>query len=362
MDRLAVLDESNSGPATGRDAKTPLEMPARGWRQVTLRALRRSFADNIGLVGAGTAFYGFVAIVPTMISCVLIYSIVADPSHIVRSMRSLELLMPAEATRAIVKQMLRVVHASSNAKGAGIFVAIAIALFGARNAATALIAALNVAYGEKETRGFKRLSAVALAISISGIVLSLTIIVAIGWIADFGAALPGRSGPAGLAARFASYAVALALAAFGAAALYRYAPCRTKAKWSWIAPGSVFAAVAWAILTAAFSLYVERFGTFSVNYGPSAAGVVLLVWLYLSSIIFLFGAEVNAELEQQTERDTTEGAERPAGARGAAAADKVASSSEVEEGAFKSRTARRSRDRPNIRSGRGQEPPLAGQP
>jgi membrane protein len=321
-----IKDDANVGHETGRQATTPLDMPARGWRQVALRAWRVSWTHNIGLVAAGTAFYGFVAIVPILIASVLIYSFLADPLAVVRSARAMELIMPRAAAQALGDQLLRVVNASSRTKGVGTLGALGIALFGARNAATALIAALNVAYGEEEKRSFRRLSLVALTITLAGFALAFAMLVAMGLIGRLHDNLAG--GAAGvLVLRLVAYAVVAGLAGAGVAALYRYAPCRARPRWEWTAPGSIFVALAWAALTTGFSIYVQQFGTFSVNYGPAAAGVVLLVWLYLSGVVFLFGAQINAELERQTEQDTTEGRDKPIGSRGADAADEVAAGS-----------------------------------
>jgi len=114
----------------------------------------------------------------------------------------------------------------------------------------------------------------------------------------------------------------------GAAALYRYGPDRDRAKWTWITPGTIFAAVASLVLTLGFGFYVSRFGNYNKTYGSLATIVILVTWIWLTAFVFLFGAELNSELEHQTEKDTTAGAERPLGTRGAWSADHVASSDE----------------------------------
>ena len=312
---------------SGRNADSPLEMPARGWRQVALRAWGRSWDNNIGLVAAGTAFYAFIAIVPVLIAAAILYSAVADPAEVVRNARRLEAILPAGAAEAIQAQLERVVRASARTRGLGFLGAFAIALFGARNAATALIAALNIAYGEKEKRGFARLSLIALTIMGAGFGLALSLLVLLGYLGAAGQAFPALGRGGGLVLQLGALAAGMMLGAAGAASLYRFAPCRTKAKWKWVTPGSLFAAGSWLGLTLVFSLYVANVGTFATNYGPSAAAIVLLVWLYLSAAVFLFGGELNAELERQTAEDTTEGGDKPRGRRGAKAADDVASDS-----------------------------------
>ena len=112
------------------------------------------------------------------------------------------------------------------------------------------------------------------------------------------------------------------------ALLYRYGPCRRCAKWRWVTVGSVFATVCWSIASAGFSLYVSHFANYDRIYGSLGAVIVLLFWLYLSFYIVLLGAEINAELELQTAKDTTRGASKPMGERGAFVADHVAGGAE----------------------------------
>jgi membrane protein len=143
--------------------------------------------------------------------------------------------------------------------------------------------------------------------------------------------LPGL-GPVGtIAGKVLTYVLLAAVAAAAAATLYRYGPSRTRAKWTWITPGSVFFAVGWVVLTLAFGFYVSRFGKYNVTYGSLGGVIVLVTWLYLSSFILLFGAEFNSEIEHQTARDTTaDQSEKPLGDRGAWSADHIADGSDDE--------------------------------
>ncbi|MGZ3434473.1 MAG: YihY/virulence factor BrkB family protein, partial [Isosphaeraceae bacterium] len=108
------------------------------------------------------------------------------------------------------------------------------------------------------------------------------------------------------------------------AILYRYGPCRRSAKWHWVSVGSLSAMTIWLIASAAFSVYVSNFATYDRVYGSLGAVIILLFWLYISFYIALLGAEINAELELQTAKDTTAGKPRPMGERGAFVADHVA--------------------------------------
>jgi membrane protein len=122
-----------------------------------------------------------------------------------------------------------------------------------------------------------------------------------------------------------AYVVLAAVAVAAAATLYRYGPSRTRAKWTWITPGSLLFAIGWVVLTLGFGFYVSHFGKYNVTYGSLGAVIVLVTWLYLSSFILLFGAEFNSEIEHQTARDTTaDRGDKPLGDRGAWSADHVA--------------------------------------
>ena len=117
--------------------------------------------------------------------------------------------------------------------------------------------------------------------------------------------------------------VLLAMIVLGLGVLYRFGPSRREPRWQWISVGSVTAAVAWAIASALLSWYLTRFASYDATYGSLGAGIGLMTWMWISSIVILFGAELNSEIEHQTARDTTVERERPLGARGAVVADTV---------------------------------------
>jgi membrane protein len=113
------------------------------------------------------------------------------------------------------------------------------------------------------------------------------------------------------------------LLAFALAVLYRFGPSRDRPKWQWVSWGSVAAAILWLVVSALFSWYVSNFGSYDKTYGSLGAVIGFLTWMWLSATVVLFGAELNAEMEHQTARDTTVGAPRPLGARKAEMADSV---------------------------------------
>jgi membrane protein len=150
-------------------------------------------------------------------------------------------------------------------------------------------------------------------------------------VAALGRLLPSATGPALLLGKLGLYSAMALLAAGVAATLYRFGPSRAVARWEWLTPGSIFTAIVWLLLAIAFSFYVTKLTDYNATYGSIAAIVMLLTWMYLSAYVFLFGAELNAELEHQTAKDSTTGRPEPLGDRGAWAADHVARGDDPEE-------------------------------
>lgn len=299
----------------GHEASSPWQMPFSAWKDVLLLTFREQSEDHISLAAAGVAFYGFLALVPMLGAIVLTYGIAADPQTVIGNVKSLTAVLPTDIAKLIGQQLMSVVQTSGGKKGVGLLLALAVALWGARNGATSIITGLNIAYEEEEARSALRLNLLALAITAGGVVmavLALSAITALGYLQRL---LPHTPGALVIVGKLLSYVILLLGAAAGAATLYRYAPSRPEAKWQWITPGSLLVAVSWLILTFGFGFYVAHFGNYNKTYGSLATVVILVTWLYLSAYLFLLGAELNAQFERQTEKATTKGAPEPKGER-----------------------------------------------
>lgn len=315
----------------GRHAASPWAMPWSGWKDILVRTWRESSKDNVGLVAAGVAFYAFLALVPLLGAIVLTYGLVASPETVLANMTSLTNVMPDDVARLVGEQLMNVVQSSSDKKGLGLLMAFGVALFGARNAAGAIITALNIAYEEEEKRSFIKVTLLALAITAATVVLALVAVAVVTALRFLASLIPGAPAWVLLLIRLAAAALVAAGAAAAAATLYRYAPSRAKAKWTWLTPGTALSALGWLLLSVAFGIYASRFADYGATYGSIAGVVALLTWVYLSSYIFLFGAELNSEVEHQTAKDTTTGAPQPLGARHAWSADHVADGADAGE-------------------------------
>jgi membrane protein len=304
----------------GAHADRPREIPPRGWWQVVRRGLQEFSADQMPLIAAGVAFYAFLSIIPAIIAAVLLYGLVTDPAEVERQVNSLTGVLPESAQGLLRDQMASLVTANRQGLGVGLVVSVLASLWSASGGVGNLITAVNTAYDEKETRGFVRRKALALALTLGAIVV---FVLATGLVAVFPAVtnaidLPG---PVDLALNAARWVVVLLVVVAALAVVYRVAPSRDDPRMRWVSVGAAVATVAWIVVSIGFSVYVNNFSSYGKTYGSLAGVVVLLLWLWLSICAVLLGAEINAESEKQTVRDTTTGPDRPMGARGALKAD-----------------------------------------
>ncbi|MES2118987.1 MAG: YihY/virulence factor BrkB family protein [Pseudomonadota bacterium] len=315
----------------GHDAASPAEMPRRAWKDILARTYKRTWDDNVGLVAAGVAFYAFFALLSMLALIVLFYGVVAKPVTVIEHIRVLTTILPGDVALLIRDQLLNIVHSSGGTKGFGILMAFLVAAYGGTNGAAAVITALNIAYEEKEKRSLVSFYLLAVAMTLTALVVALIAIAGTAFLAYLQKLLPQASPATLLAAKIGGYAVLLLAASAVAATLYRYAPAREDAQWRWITPGSAFAAVAWLVLTSLFAVYLARIADYHASYGSLGTVVAMLTWMYLSAYTFLIGAELNSEIEHQTAEDSTTGAPEPMGARGAWAADNVATDDTVQD-------------------------------
>ena len=311
----------------GHLATSPAQMPRAAWKDIASRTWQRTWDDNVGLVAAGVAFYGFFALVSIIGMVVLAYGLFAEPRTVVEHMRVIVDILPPEVALLIAEQAINAVTTSEATKGTGLILAVLAALYGGTNGSAALITALNIAYEEKEKRSLARFYLLALLMTIGAVVVSLGAVAATAFVATMGTA----QGAFAVVAKVGSYLLLLLGATVLVSALYRYVPSREEARWVWITPGSIFAAAVWLLLTMLFGFYVANLTNFSATYGSLGALAALQTWLYLSAYVLVVGAELNSEIEHQTARDSTTGPDQPMGRRGAWAADNVATTDEVED-------------------------------
>lgn len=305
----------------GRHAATPGELPARGWRDILLRTKDELTKDNLSLVAAGVAFYSFVAFVPALAAVVSIYALVSDPAQVSEHIEALAQIVPAEVMPLLREQMERLVTGDQQA-GIGAIIGIAMALFASSKAIRGVIDGLNIAYDEEEKRGFFRLQATSLVLTLGAITGAVLAIGLVAVLPSLIGLLPLPGGAEQLVA-WLRWPVLVGGFMLALAVVYRFGPSRDAPQWRWLSWGAGVATGLWVLGSIAFSLYVSTLGNYEKTYGSLGALVVFLLWLFLSAFVILLGAELNAEMERQTKVDTTAGDEQPMGRRNAYSADTV---------------------------------------
>ncbi|MDH2325843.1 YihY/virulence factor BrkB family protein [Cereibacter sp. SYSU M97828] len=308
-------------PPQGRDAARPTQIPIRGWRQIVMRTAAAVMEHRVLAVAAGVTFFILLAFVPALSAFVSIYGLFADRATIAEHMGLLEQVLPVGSMAVVQDQVTRLATAGTTAMTFASVLSLLIALWSANGATKAMIEALNVAYDEREKRSFVKVTLISFAMTLGMVGLGLAMIVVV---AVLPAVISFLHVPGESAALLARWPVILLVMLLVLAGLYRFGPSRDAARWRWISPGALVAAVGLVVFSMAFSIYASNFANFNETYGSLGALMGLLTWLWLGSVIVLVGAELNAEAEKQTNRDTTTGAPRPMGNRNARAADVVA--------------------------------------
>jgi membrane protein len=184
----------------------------------------------------------------------------------------------------------------------------------------ALFDALNVVYGEQEKRSLVRFYVTTFLFTLAGIafvMVAISAVVVLPLILKF----VGSATTSERLLSFLRWPILLVTLTVSLGFIYRYGPSRREARWRWVTWGSVIAAVLWIAASMLFSWYVATFDSYNKLYGSLGAGIGFMIWLWISAVVVLLGGELNAEMEHQTARDTTQGAGRPLGSRGAMMAD-----------------------------------------
>jgi membrane protein len=279
---------------TRRNATTA---PApRGWIETARLALADFSRHRVVTEAAGVTFYSLLAIFPAVAALVSLYGLFADPAKIGAQLDSMSSVLPGGAVDVVRDQMTRVAQQGHGTLGVGLIIGVVISLWSANGGTKSLFDALNIVYGEREERSFIKLNAVSLAMTVGGIVFMLLAAAAV-------IVLPGALGFAGLpgfidtAIRILRWPALLIVVAIGLAMIYRFGPHRRDVQWRWITAGSAFAAFGWLIASLAFSWYAAHFGSYNATYGSLGAIIGFMMWIWLSAIVVLAGAEIDATIE-----------------------------------------------------------------
>lgn len=306
--------------ARGRTAETPDDIPAKGWKDILFRVKDELGEDRVGLIAAGVAFYGLLALFPAITAILAVGGLLIAPGEIVEQIGAMQGIVPEAAMNIIMDQATEIAGSRDGGLGLTALLGIVLAIYSASKGMSSLMDGMNVAYDEEEERGFFRLKLETIGLTlllIFGLIIGVGAMIALPSFLNFvtwGVLAEALSA-------VISFAILGGLTLVGLSLIYRYGPSRDTAELSWVTPGAVVATILWFVGSAGFAFYVGNFGSYNETFGAVAGVVVLMMWLWISAYVIMLGAELNAEMEAQTRHDSTVGRDEPMGTRGAEKAD-----------------------------------------
>jgi len=308
-------------PGRGRLAPGPHHIPAKGWKDIAWRTYQEIGRDRLAAVAGGVTFYTLLALFPAIGVFVSLYGIFADLGAVRQQLAEMATVFPREVISIVGDQMVRLATRPPASLSLAFVISLLFSVWSANAGMKALFDGLNIAYDEQETRSLVRRTLLTYSFTVAALVC-LVVMTAILVAAPLGLE---RLGLHALASVWVPlrWLVLLSVAATAFSFIYRYAPCRARARWSWVSLGGGVAACLWLGGSLGFSWYLNNVAHFDVTYGSLGAAIGFMMWIWFSVMVVLIGAELNAEIEHQTALDSTTGPEQPMGARGAAMADTV---------------------------------------
>jgi len=249
--------------------------------------------DNITLIAGGVAFFSLLSAIPALAAIVSLYGLVADPRDVVERVNQLSTTMPPEARSLLDDQLQSLTTTDRGGLGFGLVLGLLLALWGASTAMQQLTMALSAVYQQQESRGYVKLRLRAIALTAAALVFAAILVGVL-------AVLPylAPDGPFGTTITFARWPFLAVLMLGALSVLYRFAPDRHEARWQWVSTGAVLATAAWLIASALFTMYAGHFDSYTRTYGALAGVVMLMLWLFITAVCVLLGAEVNAALDE----------------------------------------------------------------
>lgn len=267
-----------------------------GWMGIARRVWRAMSDDNVLLVAAGVGFYLLLALFPALTAFVALYGLFLDPASAVEQLSALSGVVPPSVMEVVAARVQALAAQPATTLGLGFVVSLVIALWGANGGVKAIMEGLNIVFDVPEGRGFVKRNLVALALMGGLVVLILVMVAVLAVVPAVLALFPlGAVGEVALAVL--RWPVLLAVVGLALALLYRFAPCRKGVDWRWITWGSGLATLGWVAASAGFAWYASSLADFDASYGAMATPIAILLWVWLSMVVVLLGAEVDAEME-----------------------------------------------------------------
>jgi membrane protein len=292
---LVAAQISDRARTTSAAATAP---PRRSLHGITVEIADRISADNLSLVAAGIAFYAFLALFPATAALVAVYGLVADPHAIEGS--ELAALLPTSAADLLLGVVKSIADKPRGQLSLTFGISMLIALWSARAGVTSLMSGLDIAYRNRKVRSLVAQTGVGLALTLGGILVSAILVAGIAGLPALYAAAPAvleRAAAPWIA--WLRWPIVAAEMSITLAILYRFAPSAPPKRWRLFSIGSIVATGLWLVSSCAFSLYVSWSNSYDATYGSLAGVVVMMLWLWASSLSILVGATVDAVLVEQ---------------------------------------------------------------
>jgi len=323
--RASSSPAKGSDGGRGREADHPGAIPPRGWKDILLRAWAEVSNQNIFLIAGGVTYAILLAMFPGLAALVSIYGLVFEAGQIERQVAALSGVVPAQTQQLLSQELHSLVQASGGALGFAAVAGLLLALWSASRGMSGLITAINIAYEEKERRGFLKFNLIAVGLTL-GMLIGGIVMIALVAVLPAAVQLIAVGAVTKWLLLIVQWPLLIVLVMLGLAVLYRFGPDRDKPQWRWVSPGAMMATMLWIAASIGFTVYVANFNSYDKTYGSLAGVVILLTWLYISALTVLLGAVINAQSERQTRKDSTEGPPRTMGQRDAHAADTLGES------------------------------------
>lgn len=321
----AFPGETGTGAAAPLDPDAPTSprrLGARAWWSALKATAGRAADMDVSLRCAGVAFFGFLSVFPALSAAVALFGLIADPLAIADADLAIAIALPMEITTVITEQAAAFA-ARETKLGIGLAVSLAIALWTGSRGMNALIFAITKAHRETDTRGFVAGAVTSFIATISAFVTLGILLIAVTVLPTLALIWPFAESRES-AILWLRWPVVAAVLWVAVLLLFRNAPHRRPPETRWVVPGAILATALWLLGSAALSFFIENFGRYDATFGSIAAAAVFMLWLYVSAIVLVSGAALNAELEWRTRKDTTVGPDRPMGQRNAYVADTLA--------------------------------------
>ena len=267
-----------------------------GWRDIVRETWRQFWEDQIPMIAAGMTFYSLLALFPAIGTIVSLWGLFGDIGDARHALAQLSMVLPGGALTVIGDEMMRVAAANKGGLTLAAAGGLALSLWSARGAMIAIMTGLNIAFELKETRSFLRRTLIALAFTLGLVLFGIAAVLVLvlpaslhAYLGDAEILLLRAAGAAGL---FAAILIGLSL-------LYHFGPARHRGHWRLFTWGGGIAGMGWLLASILFSLYVAHFGSYNRTYGSLGAVIGFMTWIWISAMVILIGAELNAEIEER---------------------------------------------------------------